>query len=252
MKNNLKNKLIELDFTANEAEVFNALLELGSCSSGPIIAKTQLHRNVVYTSLDHLIKRKMIAEKNVRGVKHFSVTLPIALEEEFEQKALAAKSVAQEIAFLMTKEAQEITIHQGNEEYFQLLSGILKSLPKGSTKYVMGTGGEIFMAETMRLIWKKYHQIAQAQNIKIKMISYESQRESIADDVAKEKIYEVRYINDNIENPAGVHIYPEIDTVLNIIYTDKINPVTAIRIKNKALAQGYIHMFNNLWVIGKE
>jgi sugar-specific transcriptional regulator TrmB len=252
MKNNLKNNLLTLGFSTSETEVYLALLELKSSSAGPLISKTQLHRNVVYTALNHLTKRKLVSEKTIRGVKHFVLVEPLVLSEEFEKKAQLAKNVAQEILTALPRGAQEITIHQGNEEYLQLLQGLLSSMPKNSTKYVIGTGGEEFMKVTMRPIWKKYHKTARAQKINIKMISYESQREAIANDVAKESIYEVKYLPDDIENPAGIHVYPEIDTVLNIIYSDRDNPVTAIRIKNSALVQGYLNLFNNLWALGKE
>lgn len=248
----LKDSLIQLGFPAAEAEVYLALLAMGSAQTGPIISKTQLHRNVVYTALSHLTKKKMVSEKIVRGVKHFSVTEPLNFSDEFEQKAQIAKNVAKEIFEAMPRVQQEITVHQGNEEYLQLLTSLLASMPKGSTKFVIGTGGEDFMQATMRPIWKKYHKVARAQKIKIKMISYESQRNAIAKDIAREGVYEVIYLADQIENPSGVHVYPEIDTVLNIIYSDRNNPVTAIRIKNKSLVLGYLNLFGNLWKLGKE
>jgi sugar-specific transcriptional regulator TrmB len=248
----LKNKLIQLGFPSTEVEVYLALLAMGSAQAGPIISKTQLHRNVVYTALSHLSKKKMVAEKTVRGVKHFSTTEPLTFSDEFEQKAQLAKNVAKEILETMPKGEQEITVHQGNVEYLQLLISLLGSMPKGSTKFVIGTGGEDFMQTTMRPIWKKYHKVARAQKMKIKMIAYESQRDAIARDVAKEGMYEMRYLSDEIENPSGVHVYPEADTILNIIYSNKENPVTAIRIKNKQLVQGYLNLFNNLWKLGKQ
>ncbi|HEX8974779.1 MAG TPA: helix-turn-helix domain-containing protein [Patescibacteria group bacterium] len=251
-RNNLKNSLLEFGFTANEAQVYLALLELGSSTAGPLIAKTGLHRNVVYTSLQHLKERRLVTEASKRGKKNFTAVSPVILEEEFEQKARSAKKLTQNILQNLKPAAEEITIHQGNEEYLQLLTGILKAMPKGSTKYVIGTGGEEFMAATMRPIWKKYHQTAKAQKIKIKMIGYENQRSTLENDIRREGIYEMRYLPDEIENPAGVHVYPEIGTILNIIYSDKHKPVTTIRIKNKQLAEGYLNFFNNLWKIGKE
>ena len=107
------------------------------------------------------------------------------------------------------------------------------------------------MAETMRPIWKKYHRVAKEQGIRIKMIAYESQRAAIATDVGNEGMYEVRYLPDNIENPAGTHIYPEVGVMLNIIYSTEDRPVTAIRIKNDDLARGQLNLFKNLWKMAK-
>lgn len=247
----IKTALLALGITDHEVDVYLTLAELGACTSGPLIAKTGLHRNVVYTALEHLIDRKFVLESQVRGKKQFVVADPTVIASEFLQKAEIAQNAADEIGVLAKRQKQEISVHEGNEEYLALLTGLIRQLPKGGTKYVLGTGGEEFMTLTMRPIWRKYHKVAKAQGIKIKMIAYESQREAIADEVSKEGIYEVRYLPDEIENPAGVHIYPEADTMLNIIYSTDERPVTAIRIKNDDLVLGQLNLFKNLWKMAK-
>ncbi len=243
----LDSYLKSLDFTENEAKTYSTLLELGQSPAGPIIAKTGLHRNIIYTALEHLTLRKLVSEKQIKGKKLYSINNPEVLEHEYDEKAQTAKAFAASVQELIEAPIQEISIHQGNDEYLNLLTGIIRTLPKGATKYVLGTGGEAFMANTMRPIWKKYHKAAHQQEIKIKMLGYESQRQSIDPDVKPEGMYEVKYLPDDIENPSGLHIYPEVDTVLNIIYSDNTKPVTAIKIKDKSLVQGYLNLFNNLW-----
>ncbi|MBU1032569.1 MAG: helix-turn-helix domain-containing protein [Patescibacteria group bacterium] len=242
----LKSGLLELGFSPHEAEVYLALLAHGPCSVGPLVTATRLHRNIVYTELDHLKARKMVSEKQVRGRKRFSVASPSRLSHEFNEKAKVAKDLSELIERQMPKGLPEITVHQGNEEYLSLLTDLIKAMPKGSTKYVLGAGGEQFMEKTMRPIWKEYHDVARPR-IKIKMIAYEPQRSSIKPDNRSEDIYEVRYLPAKLENPAGIHIYPEVNTVLNIIYSDATTPVTAIRINYSAFAKSYLQLFNNLW-----
>jgi sugar-specific transcriptional regulator TrmB len=248
----IKSALLALGMTDHEVNVYLTLAELGACTSGPLIAKTGFHRNVVYTALEHLVDRKFVLESQVRGKKQFVVADPGVIAREFSQKAEIAQNAADEISIIAKREKQEISVHEGNEEYLALLTGLIRQLPKGGTKYVLGTGGEAFMALTMRPIWRKYHKVAKGQGIKIKMIAYESQRKAIAKEVAKEGIYEVRYLPDDIENPSGVHIYPEAGTTLNIIYSTDDRPVTAIRIKNEELVKGQLNLFKNLWKSAKE
>ncbi len=243
----LKNHLEELGFSNSEAIVYLALLEQGLGSAGPLIASTGLHRNVVYTSLEHLKARKLVSERLIRGVKHFSLTSPESLTQEFQKKSQIAGVTTEEILRRLPSESQEITIHQGNDEYLALLSSLLHSLPKKSDKYVLGTGGEEFMRLTMRPIWKSYHAVASDQEVRIHMLAYDSQRSAIEPDTTGNPLYDVRYLPDEIENPAGIHIYPAIDTVLNIIYSNETTSVTVIKIRNKALAEGYLHLFKNLW-----
>lgn len=249
---NLKNNLLKIGFSEHDAEVYLALIKKSPCTAGPIITATKFHRNVVYTSFSHLISRKLVSESEKSGKKLFSLTSPQFLIEDYKNKVDLVKETVKEISNLLPKEKQEITIHEGNEEYLALLTGIIKSMPRGSVKYVLGTGGEKFMEYTMRLIWKKYHKVANVQGVNIKMLSYESQRCSIEPDISNETIYDIRYLPDNIENPAGVHIYPAVNTILNIIYSDEKTPVTAIKIKNSALTQGYLNLFNNLWKIARK
>lgn len=250
-KSALKSALSDLDFRPSEVDVYLALMSLGVTSVGALISSTGLHRNVVYTALEHLVARKLISEQQIKGKKTFSLSDPSVLKEEFQDKSEKALEVTQAIQELSSQETQEITVHQGNDEYLTLLTSLIRQQNKASTIYVLGTGGETFMQNTMRPIWKKYHHIAKQQGILVKMISYESQRQAIADDVANEGIYEVRYLSDEIENPAGVHIYSQANTVLNIIYSTDTRPVTAIRIKNCDLVQGQLNLFNNLWQMAK-
>jgi len=244
--------LLDLGFSPHDAVVYGALLEKGPCGAGAIISATSLHRNIVYTSLAHLAARKLVMQKKVRGRKEFLVAWPDTLVEEFVQKSALAQELSKTIAGRLNRGEQEITVHQGNQEYLNILTSTIRQMPKGSTKYVLGTGGEAFMRTTMLPIWDAYHAVAHAQGIRINMIGYEPQRKAVDPSARAEKIYRVRYLPANLENPSGIHIYPEAETVLNIIYSDDVTPVTAIRIKNKALTQGYLNLFQNLWKMGKE
>jgi sugar-specific transcriptional regulator TrmB len=247
----LKLALLSLGLSEHDSTIYLELASLGATTSGPLITKTGLHRNVVYTSLERLVAKKYVIESLVKGKKRFIVADPSIITRDYEEKLEIAEEIAEEISAIAEQEPQEISVHTGNEEYLTLLNGLIRMLPKGGTKYVLGTGGEDFMAVTMRPIWRKYHKIAKKQGIIIKMISYESQRKAIESDIAKENIYEIRYLPDEIKNPSGIHIYPEAETVLNIIYSTQDLPVTAIRIKNDNLVSGQLNLFNNLWKMAK-
>lgn len=251
MPSSLETRLSDLGFTANDAAVYLALLKHGPCNAGPMITETGFHRNVVYTSLEHLRARKLVSEKTVRGRIQFAVTDPARLAHEFEEKAHLAKDVAEELRARASVAPQEITVHQGNEEYFSLLAGIITSLPKNATKYVLGTGDHVFMRETMLPIWEEYHRLARTQKLAIRMIGYEPQRAAIDPWIKKEGMYAMRYLPANLENPSGIHIYPDVGIVLNIIYSDDQTPVTAVKIRSEPLAKGYLNLFENLWKMGK-
>lgn len=240
-------KLKNLGFSENDAEVYLSLADLKTSTADHIISKTGLHRSIVYTALEHLSLRKLVEIAEVNKKRTFSVVSPTQLVNEFQEKVQVAEELSKTITSKLSVDSQEITIYRGNEEYLLLLTSLIKSLPVGGIKYVLGTGGKEFMEETMLPLWDKYHRSAKKQRIAIKMIGYGSQKETIDPYVLKEGMYETKYLPSDVENPAGIHIYPEADTVLNIIYSSKTQEVTAIKIKSRAFVQSHLNLFNNLW-----
>lgn len=245
-------KLISLDFNQNEASVYTELRQYGPCKAGVIISKTGLHRNVVYTALEHLMSRKVVSVQISRGGKVFTAIAPNILIEEYDYKKELAQELTEDFKKNNFISDQEISVHEGNDEYLKLLTSLINSLPSEATKYVLGTGGADFMHYTMLSIWDRYHEVARRQKINIKMLAYGTQRDALEKKTKAEGMYSIKYLPENTENPAGIHIYPEIDTVLNIIYSNEFQTVAAIKIKNRSLTQSYLNLFNNLWKEGKE
>ena len=250
-KNTLKNNLLLLDFTDSEGQVYLELTLAGASTTGPLIKKTGLHRNVVYTALEHLVDRKFVLESQISGKKQFSVADPDIIQQKFEKKLETAKSVSKALLEIGTHPVQEITVYEGNEAYLTLLTEQIRKIPRGGTSFILGTGGEEFMELTMRKLWKRYHKVIREQGIRIQMISYESHRKMLERDLTGEKeLYDIRFLPDNIENPSGVRIYPEAGVIINMIFSTQTQPVTAIRIKNADLVQGQLNLFENLWKMG--
>jgi sugar-specific transcriptional regulator TrmB len=249
--NKLKSALLTLGFSEHESAVYLELANIGSTGTGTLIKNTELHRNVVYTALERLVKRKYVLESQEKGKKRFVLADPSIIEQEFTKKAEVASNVAEGLSKIVALPAQEITVYKGNEAYLTLLSSLIRELPRGGASYILGTGGEEFMEQTMRKIWRRYHKVARDQGIKIKMISYESHRNMLKKDLKGQEMYEIRYLPDDIENPAGVRVYPEAGVMLNVIYSTEEQTVTAIRIKSDDLVQGQLNLFENLWRMAK-
>ncbi len=252
-ENDIKQGFLTLGLSLPEVEVYLTLVSLGESTSGPLIAKTDLHRNVVYTALEHLIVRKYVIESQKNGKKLFALAEPSIISADFAEKMDLAREISESIKRMAQLPVQEVSVHQGNDEFLSLLMGLMRTPSKmQKTIYIIGTGGESFMENTMRMIWKKYHKVARSEGIQIKMISYESQRLALRDDIVKDRdLYEVRYLPDESENPAGVQIYPWAFTMLNVIYSTSDRPVTAIKIRNDDLVKGQLKVFENLWKVGK-
>jgi sugar-specific transcriptional regulator TrmB len=244
----IKKELEIIGLNDNEAKIYLFLSNSGESSAGPIIKELGLHRNVIYTSLNHMIDKKIVSEKNMRGKKIFT-SLPLnTFVENLKFKQEIAEKLSTKIEILNKSSVKEISIHEGNIEYLNLLSSLIKKMKNNSEKYVIGTGGELFMKNTMRPIWKAYHKVVIDKNIKIKMIAYEHQKKALTEDIEKYKeYYEIKYLTSGNENPGGIHIYPSINTVLNIIYSNEYRSVVAIKIEDESLSVGYKNLFDSLW-----
>ena len=90
----MKNKLIKLGLTHNEAIVYLALLELGESASGDIIKKTNKHRSIVYESLDKLKKEGLITGTIKKGKKFFQITNPEIITVKLKDKLLLAEEAS--------------------------------------------------------------------------------------------------------------------------------------------------------------
>ena len=82
-KISITKQLEALGFYKNEAKVYLALLELGFCTTGPLIKKTGLHRNIVYESLDKLISHGLVSSTMQRGKKHFRTLSPARILKQY-------------------------------------------------------------------------------------------------------------------------------------------------------------------------
>ncbi|MEN9921530.1 MAG: Sugar-specific transcriptional regulator TrmB [Candidatus Parcubacteria bacterium] len=248
MIKNIQKDLKILGFSENESSLYSLLIDKKEAPAGDLIKETGFHRNVVYTALNHLINKKLVSEKIKNSKKFYVPEAPKILLEQIREQSQTCESLINKIDESLTEDSQGITVHEGNDEFLKLLLSLLNEMRPNDEKFILGAGGEDFMEYTMRPIWKKYHQKAIEQKIKISMIAYENQKDSLVKDIEPyKKIYSMKFLKGKDENPAGIHVYPHLNTVLNIIYSDKNQPVTAIKIKNKRLTQGYINLFKNLY-----
>lgn len=237
-----------LGFSSNEIDVYLALLGKKSATGGEIIKQTGFHRNVVYTSLNHLINKKVVCEKSKNKKKYFVPETLDYLEQSISEQVEICKIANNEIKNNLSEDNNSITVYEGNDEFLRLLLSLLNKLDIGGRKYILGAGGEEFMEETMRSIWKKYHKKAEERKIKINMIAYENQKDALLKDIEKNKsLYEIKFLQGQDKNPSGIQIYPQLNTVVNIIYSDSKTNVTAIKIVSSKLTQGYLNLFNSLW-----
>src|SRR4030042_1042330 len=234
------NKLEKLGFTPNEAAVYSALFELGESTTGPIIKKTGLHRNIVYEALDSLVKRNVAAEIVKSNKKHFRVKDPRILIDEAKSKLSLTQDIVKEIQAGFKTIPHEVVIYEGREGWQEGWRTLMSRLKPKSVFYTIGMGGDKWV-KLMGDFYVAYEQYAIRNKIINKIVAYERQRQEITEHQSK-TIREIRYLPENNETPVGFEILD--DRVFMEIYEE---PSTLIEIRSKAVAKGYKQYFDSLW-----
>lgn len=238
------NNLQSLGFSANEAKVYLALLDIGFSTTGPIIKQTGLHRNIVYETLDKLQARQLASATVQRGKKHFRAMSPEKiLKEQTEQFQLAQKIVP-ELIKKQKQEKQEVIIYEGIDGFHNAHFDAIDQMKNNDTIYVLIAGGDQWY-QIMAKALKKFDRKRVAKHIKDKVVALESQRQNI-ELQAKRPLFEVKFLPEQFNVPSGTAVYGDISLIM--VYGD---PAFIAAIKNPRVALGFKQYFEILWKMAR-
>jgi len=232
-------QLKQIGLSENEAIIYLMLLQFPDISAGKIAKKTELPRATVYSVLDALIQKRLVASSPAGRIKYFSAEPINVLEEvvnkEYE-KIKAKKNILNEILPQLTKIEQqidkpEITYYEGKKAFQSILS---KTAPRDKHIYEIGDWN------TFGPFSKKFSEDRIMSNNKITLIVPDSKKardEQKRDQVMLRKQY---LINDkNFETPAIIAVN---DDHVSLITMEKDNPI-GIKIRNKKIIKTLQSLF---------
>lgn len=234
-------KLMKLGLTRNEATVYATLLNIGITGAGNIIKKSNLHRNIVYDSLDRLILKGLVSFVETNKSRKYEVTTSNELKDflevqkkEIKKKEEALKDVLHTLdAHKMTSlDDSEVRVYNGKRGLKNVFEDILKPR-KEILLFASGWG----MKKTMGYYFYKWHKQMKTSRI--------SGRAIVSKAVTlKEKYpYKIRFLPNDYFSPATTIICE--DLTINVIWQEE---PTTIVIKNKDVAQSYRNYFEILWM----
>lgn len=230
----LLENLIELGFTHNQSVVYLAAIESGTTKAGAIIEKTGLHRNIVYTVLDELVRKKLVYETKQRGITYYAVANPKALTEEFKSRYELAGEVVQRLTSIPVGKPEIFTLigEEGIVEYLKLLLGSNFDI------YTIGANYGLF--NKYETIVKDYLQKREKNNHKSFILAYHDSKKDAARFSAT-----VRFLSPSFSrSPLVVDIFGE--HVVQFVWQE---PVVISIIKHKVIADGYRKYFDILWKV---
>ena len=134
----MREELQVLGMTKNEAEVYEQLVKSGQTKAGHLIARLDIHRNIVYESLESLIRKGFVTKIEKRGVWHFQITEPDSILTMLKRREQIAENVIKEIKKTRQQIEQQITVYEGIDSYRAYWLAAWERMPDGDTDYCLG------------------------------------------------------------------------------------------------------------------
>ena len=123
-----------LGLTENEAVVYAELVRTGTCKAGALIARLDLHRNLVYRALDALADNGYITKVTKNGVWHFQISDPTSLLISAKRKEEIYGEVLKVIEEQSLRSGSQIVVYEGLQSYRNYW---LQSLENTPIKYLL-------------------------------------------------------------------------------------------------------------------
>ena len=239
----MREELQVLGLTRNEAEVYEALVKSGLTKAGHLIARLEVHRNIVYEALDSLIRKGFVTKISKRGVWWFQITEPDSILTMLKRREQIAEGVIKEIKQARQQIEQQITVYEGIDSYRAYWISSLERFPEGTVDYCLGVPRnakwESLMGESAL---KEYREVRRRKNIIWKTILFK------VEDVHKEHLEgfpdttEYRYWQKDFDPIGNFNVIH--DTVILQAMTD--NP-RIIEIRDKDMVTVFKNYFDAIW-----
>jgi sugar-specific transcriptional regulator TrmB len=244
-----KEILEQIGLTKSEINVYLALLELGSSSTGKIVDKAEVASSKIYEILDKLIQKGLVSFIIKSGVKYFEAAPPERIMDYMKEKEAKFNEQKEELQKILpelelkrklSKYKSEATIFKGIEGAKTAFGDILKTLKKGDEYYVIGvTHLECPFARFI----KHYHLKRSKKGIKVKLLFAEKGRQW-AENIKDIPLTEIRFVPSQLLASSFVLMYKD-KTLITV--TSSKEDLTFFRIENKEVTDSFKSQFELLW-----
>ena len=239
----MREELQVLGLTRNESEVYEALVKSGLTKAGHLIARLDVHRNIVYEALESLIRKGFVTKISKRGVWWFQITEPDSILTMLKRREQIAEGVIKEIKQARQQIEQQITVYKGIDSYRAYWISSLLRFPEGTVDYCLGVPRNAKWESLMGAsALKQYREVRRRKKIIWKTILFK------VEDVHKEHLEgfpdttEYRYWPKDFDPIGNFNVIH--DTVILQAMTD--NP-RIIEIRDKDMVTVFKNYFDAIW-----
>ncbi len=233
----IKELLASIGLGKNEAEIYTALMEMGTSSVLNISKKTKIHRSNIYDALRNLLERGFIYEIDSE-TKLFSAKPPESILNYLKQKELELNELIKEhqLRIHSNKNESKVRVSKG---LYAFKEGIYRLLETGQPIRVYGIPNDA--SERLGPILKEFH----AERIKKKILMQQIYNSGAVERVKylnKMKFTEARVLPAKYDSFATTNITG--DRTMILLWD---NGMTVIEITDESMARPYKNYFDILW-----
>jgi len=243
--------LRKIGLTENEIKIYLNLLKSGSSTAYEIGKNTDIYRVHIYDKLEQLMNKGLVTHIYKGAKKYFQATSPSKIKQYLEEQKRNLEEQEQEVDKIlpeleaMTKIPREDTfveVFKGKEGLKYFLKDIIKTRQE-----VMVTGiNDQNYQEAIPVFMKQYFRDLRSEKIKERIITRKKQG-IFQFDKKLAPTTEYRFLEEKQFNPTNTFVYGN-----KVVIVTWDTPVTAVMIKNKAIAETYRNHFEHLWKIASE
>ena len=243
----IRNTLKKIGLTEGECQVYEALVHLGTSSTGKIVKKANIGSSKVYEVLQRLHNKGLVSHVVKNGVKYFDATPPERLIDFLDEKKEELSNAQEEIQKIIpilnverkkVNEKNQTIVYTGIQGPKIVLKEILEAGKKGLPHFGFGTDTDPYVKYLPHDL-KKYINESKKYKFSQKLIFIKGFKSPNTE--AK-----VKYLPKEYLFPVRTMIYGD-----NVAIVDFTKPITTIIIENKTIANSYKKHFELLWKIAK-
>jgi len=229
--------LENIGLTRNQAEVYLALLKLGSATAQQVIKESGLHRSPVYDALEKLQEQGLVSSVVKDFKQYFQAVSPKKLYSYLEEKKQELTEAMPELEKLESMKKEEInaSIYKGKEGLKTIHSEMLK---ENKDIYVLGGKGLIFSELEFFIPHFEKERIKKGLKWKVLWDKEETKKE-----VSKRDLVEGKVLPKGNETRSVVNIYGE--KIAIFLWKEKYP--SAFVINNKDVADSFRTWFNIIY-----
>ena len=238
--------LEDIGLTKSEVKVYEALLEIGSSSTGKIVDNAHVASSKVYEILERLIQKGLASFVISSGVKYFEAADPKRILDYLAEKESLLNKQKKDIEAILPELQlkKEFSADKSETQVFKGMKGaqtafedILKTLKPGEELVIIGFSG---VHLTFQQFLSKFHKRRAKEKIKCRML-LGGQVKALHKTLDELPYTQVKKTPPDEERPVAMLIYK--DTSLFSLAEDNI----WIQVKNKRLADAFRTNFEQLW-----